>query len=841
MKVAVYTIALNEFAHVERWANSALDADYRVVIDTGSTDGTVERLERSGVIVHRVAINPWRFDVARNTAMALLPPDVDICCSMDMDRYLEPGWRPKLEAAWTPDTTALFCRTVYRASPDDPTILRGWPTKNFHHRWGYRFTRPVHEALSYSGQEVTRDCLDIVMCEVQDLSKETRRQYLSLMELAHQEDPDDAQICFWLARDYMWSNRAEEASKLFQHYLSLPTSTWNEERSEAMRLLARTEPDKAVYWLDKARAEASHRREIWLDLAENYHDQSDWHNLYWACGNGIDRTRKTNSYLDDNQCWGIRIFELATLAAWRLGFIVRARDWAGQALQIDPVNQRLLDRFDFFSRLANAPPCAGQAPTFAQPPVDPHVAEGRWASALRDAHSLRDLGDNEGFIRTARDAFRMLPHRAEPLHELANFYLASGQAELAASYAEAALCLPFPKSDTIAVDEDLYKTGPRHAFSVAANWSRDPERKERGRKICDWLALSRDTPYNVRKTARYNSGWYAPSIQSLLPSVRFHQLSIQAPNGFVCANIGICRREHAFAITLRAVNYSLLNGYHVKGDDPSYRSRMLLASLSEDFQVGTPVEVRLPDDLPSVSTEALGFEDPRPFMWRGSLWCVSSVRQLNAEARPEMVLARIDDSNQERPMLMDWRVLNSGVPPRWEKNWMPLIAGDELRLIYALDPTRILSSEGDELVNEPAEVAAETFLGGSQAVPYETGWLSVIHEYEWVDNKRRYFHRFIWLDQDGRLRRFSRRFYMTAPGYEFVAGMAWDHQNQNLLVSFSVNDRELFLAAVQPRELAAILIPISEHRQASDDVIVDGKRALRELFVQPDEMIKVAP
>ncbi len=114
MKVAVYTIALNEAAHVERWANSAVDADYRIVADTGSTDDTVERLTKAGVTVHRIAIRPWRFDDARNAAMALIPDDVDVCCTMDMDMLLEPGWRAKLEAAWTPETTALFCRMVYR-------------------------------------------------------------------------------------------------------------------------------------------------------------------------------------------------------------------------------------------------------------------------------------------------------------------------------------------------------------------------------------------------------------------------------------------------------------------------------------------------------------------------------------------------------------------------------------------------------------------------------------------------------------------------------------------------------------------------------------------------------
>ncbi len=324
MKIAVYTIALNEAAHAERWARSAADADYRIVADTGSTDDTVERLSNAGVTVHRIAIRPWRFDVARNTAMALIP--------------------------WAPGTTALCSNTVYRARVDDPVVLRGWPSKSFHHRWGYRFTRPVHEALSYSGQEVTRNCLDIVMCEVQDHSKETRKQYLPLMELAHKEDPNDAQICFWLGRDYMWANRNVEGSALLQRYLELPTSTWTEERSEAMRYLARMQPDRKLFWLEKARNAAPHRREIWLDLAEDLHDKADWSNLFWACANGIEKTRRTGSYLDDTHSWGFRLFDLGAIACWHLKAIDRGTEWATKALEFatDDQRQRLKVNLDFF-------------------------------------------------------------------------------------------------------------------------------------------------------------------------------------------------------------------------------------------------------------------------------------------------------------------------------------------------------------------------------------------------------------------------------------------------------------------------------------------------------------
>lgn len=56
------------------------EADYIVVLDTGSTDGSYEMLKEDSRItcVEQKIINPWRFDVARNESMKLVPEDTDI-------------------------------------------------------------------------------------------------------------------------------------------------------------------------------------------------------------------------------------------------------------------------------------------------------------------------------------------------------------------------------------------------------------------------------------------------------------------------------------------------------------------------------------------------------------------------------------------------------------------------------------------------------------------------------------------------------------------------------------------------------------------------------------------
>lgn len=43
-KICVYAIAKNEMKFIDLWLDSMKEADYIVVLDTGSTDGTYEFL-----------------------------------------------------------------------------------------------------------------------------------------------------------------------------------------------------------------------------------------------------------------------------------------------------------------------------------------------------------------------------------------------------------------------------------------------------------------------------------------------------------------------------------------------------------------------------------------------------------------------------------------------------------------------------------------------------------------------------------------------------------------------------------------------------------------------------
>ena len=70
MKIATVSIAKNEEKFVIPWVESARESDYLIILDTGSTDNTVELARSLGVIVHEKTYSPWRFDHARNDLLA---------------------------------------------------------------------------------------------------------------------------------------------------------------------------------------------------------------------------------------------------------------------------------------------------------------------------------------------------------------------------------------------------------------------------------------------------------------------------------------------------------------------------------------------------------------------------------------------------------------------------------------------------------------------------------------------------------------------------------------------------------------------------------------------------
>lgn len=64
-------------------------ADHIIVLDTGSTDDTASLLRSFGVEVHEKKYEHFRFDVARNDSLDLIPEEYNIRVCTDLDERFE--------------------------------------------------------------------------------------------------------------------------------------------------------------------------------------------------------------------------------------------------------------------------------------------------------------------------------------------------------------------------------------------------------------------------------------------------------------------------------------------------------------------------------------------------------------------------------------------------------------------------------------------------------------------------------------------------------------------------------------------------------------------------------
>jgi tetratricopeptide (TPR) repeat protein len=352
MKVAVYTIALNEKKHVKGWAESAGAADLLYVGDTGSSDGTVGLCQKNGIICPIVTVRPWRFDDARNAVLSLIPDWIDYCVVLDMDERLAPGWREELERCAGLGATRLRYRYVWSHNDDGSDGLQFY-RDGLHSRFGYRWVHPVHEVLQ--PDRITEKLVEstITVHHYPD-SMKSRGQYLPLLAQSVKERPDDDRNAHYYARELFFNGRMEEAAKEFKRHLALPTARWAAERAASMRYLAKIEKENAESWLLDAAIEDPARREALVELAGLYYERKDWSRSLRYAVDAIAIKNRPLDYLCDGFAWGALPHDYAAIASYNLGWYERAVGHGATALGIEPDNERMINNQKFYIAASEA-------------------------------------------------------------------------------------------------------------------------------------------------------------------------------------------------------------------------------------------------------------------------------------------------------------------------------------------------------------------------------------------------------------------------------------------------------------------------------------------------------
>jgi hypothetical protein len=347
VKIAVYAIAKNEAKHVKQWVDATQGADVRIVLDTGSEDSTYNLLVQHDVETHSATLNDFRFDVARNMALDLVPADVDVCVSLDMDEIPDPDFFDQIREHWKPDTTRAWVKYLW-----DPTTKNIWNNNiRVHARNGYTWNYPCHEIIEAEGLEniIT---IDTLITHRPDNTK-PRSSYLPLLELGHSEDPADHRMIVYLAREYYFNGMWQEVIDVGKKLEYIPG--WNVERAQTWRLIGEAycklgNDREGLYWYQRNVEEAPEDLEAWMPLAFYYYERKMWNHCYQAAIKVEELSLALHEHYITDQSMPWKMYDLLSIACWSLGKKEFAKKYAHRAVELNPENERLIKNYEFINK-----------------------------------------------------------------------------------------------------------------------------------------------------------------------------------------------------------------------------------------------------------------------------------------------------------------------------------------------------------------------------------------------------------------------------------------------------------------------------------------------------------
>lgn len=345
MKICVYAICKNEEKFVDRWYESVKEADGIFVLDTGSTDKTVKRLKKKNIIVKQKKINPWRFDVARNESLKMIPDDYDICVCLDLDEIISNNWINELKKIWKDNTTR--CQYIYnwRLDENNNPIVSFYSDK-IHLKKNYQWINPVHEIL-YSDNEEYIKTDKITINHYPDNTK-SRSSYLPLLELSVKENPNNDRNMHYLGREYMYYGMWNESIDTLIKHLKLKNAVWKDERCASMRFISRcyinlNRYDEAFMWLTKAIDEAPYLRDPYIEMALLNYQLEDYDKIDYYCHKALEIITNERTYINEVFSFDETVYDLLSISSFHKKNFNEALKFIDEALKINPHNKRIIE------------------------------------------------------------------------------------------------------------------------------------------------------------------------------------------------------------------------------------------------------------------------------------------------------------------------------------------------------------------------------------------------------------------------------------------------------------------------------------------------------------------
>lgn len=282
--ISLCMIVKNEEKNITRCLDSVSDlVDEIIIVDTGSTDRTVEMASR---YTPKVYLYPWKDDFSDARNYSFSRASMDYCMWMDADDVLEKEERDKflqLKQSLSPDTDIVMMK--YNTAFDE----RGKPSFSYYReRWirncsEYHWIGEVHEVIPPNGRVIYSD---IAICHKKTNAGNPDRNLKIYQKMLKDGKVLEPRQQYYYGRELYYHKQYEAAASVFEQFLLSPDG-WLENKIEACSVCANCyyqlgRDDSALTTLLRSMSFDLPRAELCCEIGKHFLEHGNYRNaVYW--------------------------------------------------------------------------------------------------------------------------------------------------------------------------------------------------------------------------------------------------------------------------------------------------------------------------------------------------------------------------------------------------------------------------------------------------------------------------------------------------------------------------------------------------------------------------------
>jgi glycosyltransferase involved in cell wall biosynthesis len=274
-----------------------------------------------------------------------------------------------------------------------------------------------------------------------------------------------------------------------------------------------------------------------------------------------------------------------------------------------------------------------------------------------------------------------------------------------------------------------------------------------------------------------------------------------------------------YVISMRTANYETNNAHHYtyRGKEGLIITRNVVADLDADFNIlhdrREPMEIVIPDEvIVNRNTNIIGVEDCR---WLSANSVIATSRQFNSSNTNRMIRVDFDYDTRKVTKVTPLSAPVLADDTDCQKNWLPFIYKGQEVFIYKINPYLVYSIKGEKLVEwkNTSKITFDGLRGSGMPVPWASAnypqerLILVAHfsHYGQGSEGRRYYHRFITLDEGLIPVRISTIVTLADEAVQYVAGICMALKPKNYVLSYGINDSQAWAVEVEGSAIEASL------------------------------------